>query len=180
MERLRSPAISQAFVHLRGRRLGARAQRAGATSTQVNLIMIAVANIVCGGATTAGGAWSLPTGMVGWLGLAGAGGGITIGLVAFFAALRFIGPVRATMLSNVEPLLGVLFAVAVLGERLTSLQWIGVALVVAALTLLQLQSRRTKRRERRRDIPRPLLNWRTENQCADCCKVRRAIRRAAA
>ncbi len=62
---------------------------------------------------------------------------MTVGLVAFFAAFRFIGPVRATMLSNVEPLLGVLFAVAVLGERLGSLQWAGVALVVAALVLFE-------------------------------------------
>jgi drug/metabolite transporter (DMT)-like permease len=117
--------------------LGARAQRDGATSTQVNLIMIAVATIVCGAVTTAGGAWSLPSGVVGWLGLAGAGGGVTVGLVAFFAAFRFIGAVRATMLSNVEPLLGVLFAVAVLGERLSSLQWTGVALAVAALALFE-------------------------------------------
>jgi drug/metabolite transporter (DMT)-like permease len=117
--------------------LGARAQRAGATSTQVNLIMIAVATIVCGVAATAGGAWSLPAGAVGWLGLAGAGGGVTVGLVAFFAAFRFIGAVRATMLSNVEPLLGVLFAVVVLGERLSTLQWSGVALAVAALILFE-------------------------------------------
>jgi drug/metabolite transporter (DMT)-like permease len=117
--------------------LGARAQRAGATSTQVNLVMIAVATIICGAVTTAGGGWSLPVGAAGWLGLAGAGGGVTVGLVAFFAAFRFIGPVRATMLSNVEPLLGVLFAVAVLGERLSSLQWTGVALAVAALTLFE-------------------------------------------
>ncbi|SEP16413.1 Threonine/homoserine efflux transporter RhtA [Rhodospirillales bacterium URHD0017] len=117
--------------------LGARAQRAGATATQVNLVMIAVATIVCGAVTTAGGAWSVPAGMVGWLGLAGAGGGVTIGLVAFFAAFRFIGPVRATMLSNVEPLLGILFAVVVLGERLIALQWTGVALAVAALTLFE-------------------------------------------
>ena len=122
--------------------LGAGAQRAGATSTQMNLIMIAVATIVCGAATTAGGAWSLPAGAVGWLGLAGAGGGVTIGLVAFFAAFRFIGPVRATMLSNVEPLLGVLFAVAVLGERLSSLQWTGVALAVAGLTLFEVSPSR--------------------------------------
>jgi len=98
--------------------LGARAQSYGATSTQINLVMMAVATVISGAATTAVGVWSLPTGMVGWLGLIGAGAGVTIGLVAFFAAFRFIGPVRATMISNVEPLLGILFAVAVLGERL--------------------------------------------------------------
>ena len=117
--------------------LGTRAQRGGATSMQVNLIMIAVATIVCGIATTVDGAWSLPSGAVGWLGLAGAGGGVTIGLVAFFAAFRFVGPVRATMLSNVEPLFGVLFAVAVLGERLSTMQWTGVALAVVALVLFE-------------------------------------------
>ncbi len=122
--------------------LGARAQRDGATSTQVNLSMIAVATIVCGVAATAGGAWSLPAGAVGWLGLAGAGGGVTIGLVAFFAAFRFIGPVRATMLSNAEPVLGVLFAVVVLGESLSSLQWTGVAVAVAALALFEASSSR--------------------------------------
>ena len=93
--------------------------------------------IICGAVTAVGGGWSLPDGAAGWLGLAGAGGGVTVGLVAFFAAFRFIGPVRATMLSNVEPLLGVLFAVTVLGERLSSLQWTGVALAVAALTLFE-------------------------------------------
>jgi len=122
--------------------LGANAQRGGATSTQVNLIMIAVATIVCGIVTTVDGAWSLPAGAVGWLGLAGAGGGVTVGLVAFFAACRFVGPVRATMLSNVEPLFGVLFAVAVLGERLSSLQWTGVAVAVVALVLFEFRSAR--------------------------------------
>ena len=104
--------------------------------------MIAVATVVCAAATTAGDAWSLPAGVVGWLGLAGAGGGVTLGLVAFFAAFRFIGPVRATMLSNAEPLLGVLFAVVVLGERLTSLQWTGAALAVAALALFEVSPSR--------------------------------------
>lgn len=122
--------------------LGTRAQQDGATNAQVNLVMIAVATIVCGAITTAGDAWSLPAGASGWLGLVGAGGGVTVGLVAFFAACRFIGPVRATMLSNVEPLLGVLFAVAVLGERLSGLQWGGVALAVAALALFEVSASR--------------------------------------
>ena len=120
--------------------LGARAQRDGATSTQVNLVMMLVATIVSAAATTLVGAWSLPSGEVGWLGVTGAGAGVTVGLVAFFAAVRFIGPVRATMISNAEPVFGVLFAVAVLGERLGVLQWAGVTLVVAALVLFEASS----------------------------------------
>jgi len=44
------------------------------------------------------------------------------------------------MISNAEPVFGVLFAVAVLGERLGVLQWAGVALVVAALVLFEASS----------------------------------------
>jgi drug/metabolite transporter (DMT)-like permease len=75
--------------------------------------------------------------MVGWLGIAGAGVGIGIGLLTFFAALRHLSPVRATMLSNVEPLVSILFAAAVLGERLEPPRWAGVALVIGALVLFE-------------------------------------------
>lgn len=119
----------------------ARAQR-HATSTQVNLHMTAVTVIVFVAVTTTAGAWSFPTSMLGWLGVAVAGVGVTVGLLAFFAAFRFIGPVRATMISNVEPLLGILVAVAVLGERFSPAQWAGVGVVVAALVLFEAPVRR--------------------------------------
>jgi drug/metabolite transporter (DMT)-like permease len=57
--------------------------------------------------------------------------------LAFFAAFRYISPVRATMISNLEPLLGVLIAVAVLGEHLGGWQWLGVGVVVAGLVLFE-------------------------------------------
>lgn len=123
----------------------ARAQE-GATSTQANFHMTAVAVAALVAATIAGNAWSFPSGAVGWLGLAGAGVGVTVGFLTFFAAFRHIGPVRATMLGNVEPLLSVLFAVAVLGERLGPWQWAGAALVVAALVLFEAPGRRNGRR----------------------------------
>ena len=120
----------------------ARAQR-DAAILQVNLYTTAVAAVVFAAATTADGAWSLPIGTLGWLGLAGTGVGVTIGLLAFFASFRFISPMRATMISNVEPLLGILFAAAVLGERLDATQWVGVALVVVALVLFEAPARRS-------------------------------------
>jgi drug/metabolite transporter (DMT)-like permease len=118
----------------------ARAQE-GATSTQANFHMTAVAVAALVAATIAGNAWSFPSGAVGWLGLAGAGVGVTVGFLTFFAAFRHIGPVRATMLGNVEPLLSTLFAVAVLGERLGPWQWSGVVLVVVALGLFEAPER---------------------------------------
>lgn len=120
--------------------LNAQAQRE-ATSTQVNLCTMAVTLVVAAAVTTAADAWSLPSGWTGWLGVAGAGAGVTVGLLAYFAAFRHIGPVRATMLGNVEPLLSTLFAVAVLGERLGPWQWSGVVLVVVALGLFEAPER---------------------------------------
>ena len=112
-----------------------------ATSTQVNFYMMAMAAVLFAAATTVGGSWSLPSGTMGWLGLAGVGLGVSVGLLAFLAALRFIGVVRATIVSNVEPVFGILFAAVVLGERLDGMQCIGVALIVMALVLFELPPR---------------------------------------
>ena len=118
----------------------ARAQER-ATSTQVNLYATAASTIAFALLTTALVAWAPPSNTVGWLGIAGAGAGIGIGLLAFFAALRRLSPVRATMLSNVEPLVSILFAAAILGERLEPAQWAGVALVIGALVLFETADR---------------------------------------
>lgn len=114
----------------------ARAQE-HATSTQVNLYASAVSSGAFAVITTVLGAWVPPSTVVGWLGIAGAGVGIGVGLLALFAALRHLGPVRATMLSNVEPLVSILLAAAVLGERPGPSGWAGVALVVGALVLFE-------------------------------------------
>ncbi len=119
----------------------ARAQES-ASSALVNLYMTSVTVVIFTAATTSMGAWSLPTVPQGWLGLIGAGVGLAVGLLAFFAAFRYIGPVRATMISNIEPLLAILFAVAVLGESLAAWQWAGAFLVIFALILFELPERR--------------------------------------
>jgi drug/metabolite transporter (DMT)-like permease len=108
----------------------------------VNFYLTAVTVAVFACVATALDGWALPSGTVGWLGLGGAGVGITVGLLTFLAAFRFIGAVRATMMSNVEPLFGILFAVVLLGERLHPSQWAGVVLVVAALVLFEMPPRR--------------------------------------
>jgi drug/metabolite transporter (DMT)-like permease len=88
------------------------------------------------------GTWALPAGHLGWLGLSGvaigATIGATIGTLTFFAGLTLIGTVRATMLSNLEPVLGILFAMLVLGERIVALQGLGIALVIGAIVALEI------------------------------------------
>ena len=114
----------------------ARAQER-ASSIQVNLYATAASSVAFAGVTTALGGWALPSGTVGWLGIAAAGVGIGVGLLTLFAALRRLSAVRATMLTNIEPLLAILFAAVILGERLEPRQWAGVALVVTALVLFE-------------------------------------------
>jgi drug/metabolite transporter (DMT)-like permease len=112
-----------------------------ATSAQVNLHATAAGTAALIVLTTALGGWALPSNAIGWLGVLGAGVGIGAGLLAFFAALRHLGPARATMLSSVEPLVSIVIAAAVLGERLGPQQWAGAALVVGALALFEVADR---------------------------------------
>ena len=109
----------------------------GASSIQVMVYSSLVTSVVFSALAAGLGEWSIPQSTSGWIGLALAGLGSAAGLLAFFAAFRHISPVRATMISNLEPLLGVLIAVAVLGERLQGWQWLGVGVVVAGLVLFE-------------------------------------------
>jgi drug/metabolite transporter (DMT)-like permease len=118
-----------------------RAQ-AHATSTQVNLYATAAATLGIALLTSGLGAWALPSGGLGWLGVVAAGMGVGLGLLAFFAALRHLGLVRASVLCCVEPLLSILLAAAILGETLRPLQWLGALVIIAALALFEAAGRR--------------------------------------
>ena len=82
-----------------------------------------------GGVTTAG--W-------GWLACL-AGVSTVLAISCFFAGLRRVGPTTASILASVEPLVTVLLAFAVFGERLGGVQLAGGALVVGAVLVLQVR-----------------------------------------
>ncbi len=124
---------------------GARAQR-HATSTQVNFYVSTISSIALVLLTFALDAWDLPSNAIGWIGVTGAGVGITVALLTFYAAFRYLGPVRATMLSNVEPLLSILFAAAILDQRLQPLQWVGAAVMIGAIVLFEAADRDNRSR----------------------------------
>jgi drug/metabolite transporter (DMT)-like permease len=66
----------------------------------------------------------------------------------FFAGLRHVGPTTASILATVEPVVTVLLAFLVLGERLAVLQAAGGALVLIAVLVLSARAREaTFRRE---------------------------------
>lgn len=69
----------------------------------------------------------------GYLAAAGATLCYITGYAALFAGLRFVAPVQSALMMNAEPPLSILAAALLLGERLTALQLVGVAIVLAAL-----------------------------------------------
>jgi drug/metabolite transporter (DMT)-like permease len=74
----------------------------------------------------------------GWLGcLAAVSTVAAIGL--FFAGLRWVGPTTASILATVEPLVTVLLAFLVFGERLGAVQLVGGALVLGAVLVLSVR-----------------------------------------
>jgi drug/metabolite transporter (DMT)-like permease len=79
----------------------------------------------------------LPVTLQGWTGFGGVAIAYTIGTVTFFAAIPFLGAVRAAMISNLEPVLGILFAMAVLGEGVSLLQAMGIVLVIGSIFAME-------------------------------------------
>jgi len=78
---------------------------------------------------------ALPRNTIGWTGLSGAAFGFVVGILAMFTAIKHVGSAAAAMLLNLEPLISILAAALVLGERLTMLQFTGAIMVVSALIL---------------------------------------------
>jgi drug/metabolite transporter (DMT)-like permease len=62
----------------------------------------------------------------------------------YFAALPFIGAVRAALLANLEPVVAILAAITILGERPSAARFAGIGLVLAAITVLQFFDRRAR------------------------------------
>ncbi|HEY9104074.1 DMT family transporter [Chitinimonas sp.] len=98
--------------------------------------------VMLGGALTFGvvSVWhapALPQSSSGWLAVAAIGLLCSvIAALAFFAGLARLGASEAAMLSTFEPVVTVVLAASLLGERLTASQWIGGAVIIAAVLLL--------------------------------------------
>jgi drug/metabolite transporter (DMT)-like permease len=60
-----------------------------------------------------------------------------IAISFFLASLPRIGAARASLLSTIEPVVTVLLAAALLGDRLSPVQLVGGALVLLAVVMVQ-------------------------------------------
>ncbi|MFN2166514.1 MAG: DMT family transporter, partial [Anaerolineae bacterium] len=90
--------------------------------------------------------WSVPT-TGAWVGLLySAVFSVAVGYVAWYTSVRRVGSARTAVYSNLTPVVSVLVAWLFLGYKLTVLQFVGGAVVLAGL-LLTRQGRRVKTQE---------------------------------
>lgn len=107
-------------------------------------VIIASAAVVYGGLMAAQGP-VFPTTTLGWLAIGGVALISTVvAIVFFFIGLERIGPTAASTISALEPLVTVILAVAVLGERVVPLQIAGGALILASVVVLALSEGKEK------------------------------------
>ena len=72
----------------------------------------------------------------GWLKVSGSGIVVAFAYIAFFAGMKILGPVKASMIMNIEPVLTIGLAAILLGERLSNIQVFGAALVIGGIILI--------------------------------------------
>ena len=85
---------------------------------------------------------TLPTSSVGWWGAFGVVLCQGCSIPFFYASLPRIGPEKAAMLNNLQPVTSVLMAYFLFAELLSSVQILGGAMVLGGILLMQWQDRR--------------------------------------
>lgn len=102
-------------------------------SRPVTFCMATVAALLLIGTCLASGTFMLPQTGLGWTSFVGSAAFYAFAMITFFVAISMIGPVSASLMSYVEPIVAAGLGMALLGERLSAFQVIGIAIVIAAL-----------------------------------------------
>ncbi len=77
----------------------------------------------------------IPETSLGWTGFSAATLFYILAVMTQYAAIRYSGPAKAALLFNLEPLISIIAAAVILGERLSAAQFIGGGLVICALLI---------------------------------------------
>lgn len=81
---------------------------------------------------------SFPTTFIAWSNVLASAVFFSGGLLCFFAGLPLLGPIKASLYNNIEPVFSIFLAFILLGERMTLPQYIGSALVIFGIFAVQL------------------------------------------
>jgi drug/metabolite transporter (DMT)-like permease len=108
-----------------------------ADSVLVIFYMVLSATVILAIAHPFYGTLNLPAGIRGWTGFLGVGIAYTVGITLFFAAIPMLGATRAAMMSNIEPIFGIVGAALVLGESVSIIQGCGILLVLGSIILME-------------------------------------------
>jgi drug/metabolite transporter (DMT)-like permease len=108
----------------------------GADPMVVTLHAVATAALIFVPLAALDGSLALPHTTLGLVGVAGVSVSYLVGVLAFFAALVRIGPMKAALLAQLEPVVSILCAVLILQEQLSLVQGLGIAVVLGALMSL--------------------------------------------
>lgn len=106
--------------------------------------MALVAALCLTGATIATGGVPLPSGGAGWAALLGAAAMQATCIPLFYIVLPVIGPERMGILSNMQPVATIVVAYLALGEGLRPMQFIGAAMILGGILLMQHAAKREK------------------------------------
>ncbi len=81
---------------------------------------------------------AFPQTIRGWAGIIGTGITFTLGYLFFFLGASIIGVPRAAMISIMEIVFIILFAILLVGEWLSAVQWLGVLIIIGSLIVMEL------------------------------------------
>jgi drug/metabolite transporter (DMT)-like permease len=88
------------------------------------------------------GGFPLPTGAVGWMSFAAVPVFYAVATITIFMSIGYIGPVRTSLVMNLEPVVAIVFGFVLLGQVLTPMQLGGAAIVIAAVVAVKLDGAR--------------------------------------
>lgn len=109
----------------------------GTDSRPMTLHMLVAATLTYGIACMLAGGFAAPTTAAGWSALAGVLLCYAVGVVAFFGAVATVGPTRATLVMNFEPVSALFLGAVALGQHLSLRQLFGAALVIGAVVMVR-------------------------------------------
>ncbi|MBI2802374.1 MAG: DMT family transporter [Gammaproteobacteria bacterium] len=111
--------------------------RGGGDSRPVTLHMLGTALTLFTLVAIFHGGIGLPHTLRAWAAFGGATLFYSFGVITLFVVVAEIGPVKASLIMNIEPITSVLLGFLLLDQRLGALQLVGIALVVSAVLLIE-------------------------------------------